>query len=97
MTDIAVIGSHFRSCRHQEFILPAAGGGRAGPQTRRAGRLAAAPAGGASLIKAKVEAKVKHEGGFAPVSALTLAFVRVRAVMRARFREPHVRLSSAGC
>ena len=38
MTDIAVIGSHFRSCRHQEFILrailPAAGGGRAGPQTR---------------------------------------------------------------
>ena len=50
MRDATIMSSHFRRCRHQEFILlailPAAGGGRAGPQTRRTGRLAAAPASG---------------------------------------------------
>jgi ubiquinone/menaquinone biosynthesis C-methylase UbiE len=64
MTDIAIIGSHFRGYRHQEFILlailPAAGGGRAGPRTRRAGRLAAATAGGRPQVAGRLAGPGPH-------------------------------------
>ena len=39
MTDIAVIGSHFRSCRHQEFILLASLPVLAAALTRKRGAL----------------------------------------------------------